>query len=72
MFRITDFGLRDTLILARARRRARRELAHELADYATAADRDELVALIDGRGYANSDAADILSRQARQELFRAH
>jgi hypothetical protein len=67
----TASGLRDSLILARAHRRERRRLAHELAGYATAADRDELAALIEGRGYSASNAADILSIQARRELYRA-
>lgn len=49
---------------------SRRVLERELADYATPAERDELAALLDGRGAADSLAADILSRQARRELFR--
>lgn len=51
-------------------RQSRRVLERELADYATAADRDDLAALFDGRGSAGSLAADILSRQAHRELFR--
>jgi hypothetical protein len=58
----------DSLALLR---RAHRGLEQELADYATAAERDDLAALIDGRGAGDSLAAEILSRQARVELFRA-
>src|SRR3954452_17518091 len=68
---ISALRLCDSLILARAQRRERRHLAHELADYATTADRDDLAALIDGRGYAAGTAADILPRQALGNLFRA-
>src|SRR4051794_41916926 len=71
MLHISALGLRDSLILARAQRRERRHLVHELADYATTADRDDLAALIDGRGYAAGTAADILNRQALGNLFRA-
>ena len=52
-------------------RRTRRALARELADYATAAERDDLAALIAGRGDADSEAADVLVRQARRDLYRA-
>jgi hypothetical protein len=34
-------------------------------------DRDDLAALIAGRGDADSAAADVLVRQARRDLFRA-
>lgn len=71
MTRIAALGLLDTITSARAARRARRSLEAELAHYATVADRDDLAALIAGRGSADSDAADILRRQAGQELFRA-
>jgi hypothetical protein len=63
--------LLGSLVRARAERRARRVLEQELADYATPADRDELTALIAGRGPAGSDAAAILAGQARVQLFRA-
>jgi hypothetical protein len=55
----------------RAARRARRVLEQELADYATPADRDELAALIAGRGAADSEPAAILAGQARVQLYRA-
>jgi hypothetical protein len=51
---------------------ARRALERELADYATASDRDDLAALIAGRGVADSEAAAVLVRQARSDLFRAN
>jgi hypothetical protein len=53
------------------KRRARRALARELADYATASERDDLAALIAGRGDADSETADALVRQVRRDLFRA-
>ena len=56
----------------RRRRAARRALERELADYATASDRDDLAALIAGRGDADSAAAAVLVRQARGDLFRAN
>jgi hypothetical protein len=56
----------------RRRRAARRALERELADYATARDRDDLAALIAGRGVADSEAAAVLVRQARRDLFRAN
>src|SRR3954453_16752930 len=71
MLHISALALRDSLIPPRAQRRERRPLAHELADYATTADRDDLAALIDGRGYAAGTAANILTRQALGNLFRA-
>ena len=55
----------------RRRRAARRALERELAGYATASDRDDLAALIAGRGVADSEAAAVLVRQARRDLFRA-
>jgi hypothetical protein len=64
-------GLVDALRGLRATRRARRALARELADYATVSDRDDLAALIAGRGDADSDVAAVLVRQARGDLFRA-
>ncbi|MGY1643373.1 hypothetical protein ACI782_19890 [Geodermatophilus sp. SYSU D00703] len=64
-------SLLGSLGRARAERRARRVLEQELADYATPADRDELAALIAGRGSADSEAAGILAGQARVQLFRA-
>ena len=71
MLHLSALGLRDSLILARAERRERRNLARELADYTTTADRDDLAALIDGRGYAAGTAADILTGQVLANLFRA-
>ncbi|MGY1779723.1 hypothetical protein [Geodermatophilus sp. SYSU D01036] len=49
--------------------RSRRALERELADYATTADRDELAALLEGRGAGESLAAEILGRQAHRALF---
>ena len=63
-----DLGWVDSL---RRRRAASRALERELADYATASDRDDLAALIAGRGVGDSEAADVLVRQARRDLFRA-
>ncbi|MGY1633192.1 hypothetical protein ACI784_15945 [Geodermatophilus sp. SYSU D01186] len=63
--RPSAFGRRSSL------GRTFRALERELADYATVADRDELAALLDGRGAGESLAADILSRQAQRDLFRA-
>ena len=63
-----DLGLGNWL----RRRRAARALARELADYATVSDRDDLAALIAGRGFADSETADVLVGQARRDLFRAH
>ena len=64
-----NFSLARSL---RRRRAARRALERELADYATASDRDDLAALIAGRGVADSEAAAVLVRQARRDLFRAN
>ena len=66
-----DLGFLASLRRRRDERRARRALERELADYATASDRDDLAALIAGRGDADSQTADILVRQARRDLFRA-
>ncbi len=66
-----DLGLGKWLRRRRDERRARRALERELADYATASARDDLAALIAGRGVADSEAADVLVRQARRDLFRA-
>jgi hypothetical protein len=66
-----DLGLGTWLRRRRDERRARRALEHELADYATVSDRDDLAALIAGRGDADSAAAAVLVRQARGDLFRA-
>jgi transposase len=63
-----NFSLARSL---RRRRAARRALERELADYATASDRDDLAALIAGRGVADSEAAAVLVRQVRRDLFRA-
>jgi hypothetical protein len=52
------------------RRRARRALAHELADYATPAERDELQRLIEESGTTDDDVARILRGQALAQLFR--
>ena len=58
-------------LLGRARaRRARRTLAHELADYATPAERDELEMLIEATGTADDEAVRILRAQAQAQLFR--
>ena len=67
-----DLGLGTWLRRHRDERRAARALARELADYASASDRDDLAALIAGRGVTDSEAADVLVRQARHDLFRAH
>jgi hypothetical protein len=66
-----DLGFGKGLRRRREERRARRVLARELADYASASDRDDLAALIAGRGDADSEAAGVLVRQARRDLFRA-
>ncbi len=66
-----ELGWVDSLRRRRAERRARRALERELADYATVGDRDDLAALIAGRGDADSDAAAVLVRQARRDIFRA-
>ena len=66
-----DLGFLASLRLRRDERRARRALERELADYATVSDRDDLAALIAGRGDADSEAATVLVRQARLDLFRA-
>jgi len=59
-------------LLSRVRieRRARRELAQELADYATPAQRDELEALIEATGTPEDEAARILRSQTQAQLFR--
>ncbi len=73
-FAITDTTPELTFLEAlrrrRAERRARRAVERELADYATVSDRDDLAALIAGRGDVDSEAADVLVRQARRDLFR--
>ncbi|SDL79527.1 hypothetical protein SAMN05660642_00835 [Geodermatophilus siccatus] len=66
-----DLGFLASLRRRRDERRARRALERELADYATASDRDDLAALIAGRGDADGATADVLVRQARRDLFRA-
>ena len=66
-----DLGLVDWLRHRRNERRARQALERELADYATLSDRDDLAALIAGRGVADSEAAAVLVSQARRDLFRA-
>src|SRR3954453_3297799 len=83
MLHISALAVRDSPVLPRAlgaraspipappQRRERCHIAHEPADYATTADRDDLAALIDGRGYAAGTAADVLNRQALGNLFRA-
>ncbi|MGK5113182.1 MULTISPECIES: hypothetical protein [unclassified Geodermatophilus] len=63
-------GLRTHLGRARSRRMAHRALMQELADYDTLADRDELVALIAGRGHGDCEVARILAGQAYADLFR--
>ena len=67
-----DLGSGNWLRRRQAERRAARALARELADYATVSDRDDLAALIAGRGVADSETADVLVHQARRDLFRAH
>jgi hypothetical protein len=66
-----DLGFGKGLRRRQEKRRARRALARELADYATASERDDLAALIAGHGDADSEAADALVRQVRRDLFRA-
>ena len=66
-----DLGVLASLRLRRDERRARRALERELADYATVSDRDDLAALIAGRGDVDSATADVLAGQARRDLFRA-
>ncbi len=51
-------------------RRSRRALAREMADYSTAAERDDLAALLVGRGAGDSLAAALLDREAYRALFR--
>jgi hypothetical protein len=66
-------GTLSLLSRARVERRARierRALAHELADYATPAERDELEALIEANGVADVEAARILHGQTQAQLFR--
>jgi hypothetical protein len=65
-------GPGDSLGRGSVVRRARRVLERELADYATVADRDDLAALLDGRGSSESLAADVLGRQAHRALFRTN
>ncbi len=67
-----DLGWVESLRHRRAERRARHALERELADYATVSDRDDLAALIAGRGAADSEAATVLVRQAHRHLFRAN
>ena len=67
-----DLGWVASLRRRGADRRTRRALERELADYATVGDRDDLAALIAGRGAADSEAATVLVRQARRHLFRAN
>lgn len=64
------FGLRAYVSHARSKRHAHRDLAQELATYATPADRDELAALIAGRGYTDCEAADVLTGQAHVDMLR--
>jgi len=66
-----DLGLVHWLRRRRDERRARQALERELADYATLGERDELAALIAGRGVSDSEAAAVLVRQTRRDLFRA-
>ena len=66
-----DLGLWKSLGRRRAQRRARRALEREFADYATVSDRDDLAALIAGRGDADGEAADVLVKQGRRDLCRA-
>jgi hypothetical protein len=51
-------------------RRDRRALAHELAGYATPAQRAELEMLIEATGAADDEAARVLRGQAQAQLFR--
>ena len=64
------YRLRTRVGRARSERHAHRALAQELSAYATPADRDELTALLAGRGYTDCEAADILAAQARVEMLR--
>jgi hypothetical protein len=66
-----DLGLVHWLRRRQNERRARQALERELADYATLSDRDDLAALIAGRGDTDSEAAAVLVRQTRRDLFRA-
>ena len=64
------FGLRACVSDACSKRQAHRTLEQELAAYATPADRDELAALIAGRGYTDCEAADVLTGQAYVDMLR--
>jgi hypothetical protein len=55
---------------ARAERRAHQALVQELASYASPIDRDELTALIEGRGYPDCEEAEILARAAYAGILR--
>jgi hypothetical protein len=63
-------GTLPLLRRTRAEHRARRALAHELADYATPAERDELELLIEETGTVADEAISILQGQAAAQLFR--
>jgi hypothetical protein len=63
-------GTLARLTRVRSERRARRALAHELADYATPAERDELQRLIEESGTTDDDVARILRGQALAQLLR--
>lgn len=55
---------------AHSERHAHRALAQEPAAHATSGDRDDLAALVDGRGYTDSEAAEILASQAHVDVLR--
>ena len=64
------FGLCAYISRARSKRHAHRTLAQEVAACATPVDRDELAALIAGRGYTDCEAADVLTGQAYVDMLR--
>ena len=66
-----DLGWTASLRRRRGERLAHRALEREYDDYATASDRDDLAALIAGRCVADREAAAVLVRHVRRDLFRA-
>ncbi len=67
---LSTVGPLALLTRARDERRARRELARELAGYATPAGLDGLGALVEQSGSTDDDVAGILRGQAQAQLFR--
>jgi hypothetical protein len=63
-------GLRAVVTRARRQRHAHQALAQELAAYAGPTDRDELAALIEGRGHLGCEEAEILARVAHVDILR--